>query len=567
MNNHLTLKYKGARKVKTISCNVQLYILLFVFGILAAGTGTYGQVNRDELENLWPVEFINYEGPYTRIETRAQIRSIGYSLGVMVRGGQARAGGAGRYFVIHSASSADGFKLDADIFGLGVDVGVDHIRNLRLILQGYLEAAYNYSEQDAALLAEYITIYNAVYRGNINYLNSRYKKPVMDAVTQDKAGLSIRYDEWPGRTLMLIPLGMGSAGPLNTIDTSPLTDSKVTEQLRQEPDRGVDSRKDMVDLKERQSEQANQEAEVRREAIREEEQRQARERQQVQEQQLQAEEQQRQAQEQERRAREEQERIIQERQDPNADQKALDARQQQAAQQEQQAQEQQRQAQQQQQEAEQKQQELDQRQEELDKQKEEAGQIQDYADQKAQEAQDDRKGIAEDQQALINQEPRPEPVPGVLGAAILTPDASLGRVVRLNPDNGQEVKRSALNTVNARSLNTVDGKILAVAGENRSNGAIRLIEISRDTLEMVKQGDDDIAPNSLLWVNGSDLYAITTSGGNLYLARFNTDLVRQARSSITVHPFAAVSFSDGSLTTQRADGSAVVLDPKGLSEK
>jgi hypothetical protein len=530
-----------------------LYIFFFVLGILAAGTGVYAQVNRGELENLGPVEFINYEGPYTRIETRAQIRSIGYSLGVMVRSGQARAGGAGRYFVIHSVSAADGFKLDADIFGLGVDVGVDHIRNLRLILQGYLEAAYNYTERDAALLAEYITIYNAVYRGNMNYLNSRYKKPVMDAITQDKAGLSIRYDEWPGRTLMLIPLGMGSAGPLNTIDTSPLTDSKVTEQLRQEPDRGVDSRKDMVDLKERQSEQANQEAEVRREAIREEEQRQARERQQVQEQQ-------RQAQEQQRQAREEQERVAQERQDANADQKALDARQQQAAQQEQQAQEQQ-------QAAEQKQQELDQRQEELDQQKEEAGQIQDYADQKAQEAQDDRKGIAEDQQALINQEPRPEPVPGVLGAAIITPNASLGRVVKLDPDNGQEIKRSALNTVNARSLNTVDGKILAVAGENRGNGAIRLIEISRDTLEMVKQGDDDIAPNSLLWVNGSDLYAVATSGGNLYLARFNTDLVRQARSSITVHPFAAVSFSDGSLITQRADGSAVVLDPKSLAEK
>jgi hypothetical protein len=553
--------------VKTISCNVQLYILFFVLGILAAGTGAYAQVNRDELENLGPVEFINYEGPYTRIETRAQIRSIGYSLGVMVRGGQTRAGGAGRYFVIHSVSPADGFKLDADIFGLGVDVGVDHIRNLRLILQGYLEAAYSYSERDAALLAEYITIYNAVYRGNMNYLNSRYKKPVMDAVTQDKAGLSIRYDEWPGRTLMLIPLGMGSAGSLNTIDTSPLTDSNVTEQLRQEPDRGVDSRKEMVDLKERQSEQANQEAEVRREAIREEEQRQARERQQAQEQQRRAQEQERRAQEQERQAREEQERIARERQDPNADQKALDTHQQQAAQQEQQAQEQGRQAQQQQQEAEQQQQELDQRQEELGKQKEEAGQIQDYADQKAQEAQDDRKGIAEDQQALINQEPRPEPIPGVLGAVILTPDAPLGRVVKLNPENGQEVKRSALNTVNVRSINTVDGKILAVAGENRGNGAIRLIEISRDTLEMVKQGDDDIAPNSLLWVNGSDLYAVTTSDGSLYLARFNTELVRQARSSITVHPFAAVSFSDGSLITQRADGSAVVLDTRNLAEK
>ena len=154
-----------------------------------------------------------------------------------------------------------------------------------------------------------------------------------------------------------------------------------------------------------------------------------------------------------------------------------------------------------------------------------------------------------------------------MGVSILTPNASLGRVVKIDPNNGKEVRRSVINTVNARSLAVVNGKILAIAGENRGNGAIRLIEISEDTLEMVKQGEDDIAPNSPLWVNGNDLYAITSSGGNLYLTRFNTDMVRQARSSVTVHPFAAAAFSDGGLITQRADGSAVLLSPGDLTEK
>jgi hypothetical protein len=508
---------------KSLHSLSSLYLLL-ILGILAAPLA-FGQVNRDELSNLGPVEFINYEGPYSRIETRAQIKAIGYSLGVMIRTGQTRAGGAGRYFVIHSVSPADGFKLDADIFGLGVDIGVDHVRNLRLIIQGYLEAAYSYTEKDAALLAEYITIYNAVYRGDLKYFSSRYKTPVMDNVTQDKAGLSIRYDEWPGRTLMLIPLGMGSAGPLNTIDTTPLTDSKVTEQLRQEPDRSVDTRKEMVDLKERQSEQAEQQANIQKEAIKEEEQKQAQQQQE---------------------AAQEKQQIAQERQDPNADQRALDQRQQAAEQKEQQAQ---------------------QRQQELEQQKQEADQTQQYAEQKAEEAQQDREGIAADQQALINQQPVPPLATGVLGATILTPNASLGRVVKLNPDNGQEILRSGLNTVNARSITLSDGKIIAIAGENRGNGAVRLIQINPDTLEMIKQGDDDIGANSIIWVNGSDLYAITSSGGNLYLGRFNSDLERQARSSVTIHPFASVLITDSSLITQRADGTALLLNPKDLSEK
>jgi hypothetical protein len=526
--------------------------IFFVLAIFVIAPAVFGQVNQEELGNLGPVEFINYEGPYTRIETRAQIRAIGYSVGVMVRNGQNSAGGSGRYFVIHSVSAADGPKLDADIFGLGVDVGVDHIRNLRVIVQGYLEAAYEYSERDAALLAEYITIYNAVYRGDIKYFESRYKKAVMDNVTQEKAGLSIRYDEWPGRTLIVIPLGAVST-PLNSIDTTSISDSRVTEQLRQEPDRSVDSRKDMVELKERQSGEAEQQAAVQREAIQEEEARVAEQRQQA------AQERQQAVQERQQ-AVQEQQQIAEERQQPGADQQALDQRQQEAEQREQAA-EQKEQA------AEQKQQEAEQKQQELEQQKEEAEQTQQYAEQKAEEAQQDRQGIAQDQQVLINQETAPPPPDGVLGASIITPTASLGRVVKVNPDNGQEVKRSVLNTVNARSVTLVDGRIIAIAGENRGNGAIRLVEIAADTLEMAKQGDDDIAPNSLLWADGGDLYAITTSGGNLYLTRFNTDLVRQARSSVTVHPFAAVTFAGGFVATQRADGTAVLLNSQDLTEK
>ncbi|MDR1862836.1 MAG: hypothetical protein LBQ67_02830 [Treponema sp.] len=516
-----------------------LYILCLA-GILFISFPAHAQVNRDELGNLGSVEFINYEGPYSRIETRAQIRAIGYSQGVMVRNNIDRTGISSRYFVIHSVSPGDGTKLDADVFGLGADVGVDHIRNLRLILQGYLEGAYGYSERDAALLAEYVTVYNVVYREDWEYFGSRYKSSVMENLSREKTGLSIRYDEWPGRTLMLVPLGMGSAGPLNAVDTTSITDSRVTEQLRQEPDRGVDTRQGMVDLKERQSEEAGQQAEVQREAVREEEQRIAREREE--------------AARQRERAQQEQQQVAQERRQPDANQERLDQREEAARQQER--------------EADEKDQQLDQREEDLEDRKQEAEETQEFADQKAEEARQDREEIARDQQAMINQENLEQtPVEGILGASILSLNGSLGRVVKLNPDNGQEVKRSPLNTVNARTLTLSGGKIIAIAGENRGSGAVRLIEINRDTLEMVKQGEDDISPQSLLWANGSDLYAVSSSGGNLYLARFNTDLVRQARSSVTVHPYGGIAFSDGYIVTQRSDGSAVLLNPGDLSEK
>jgi len=518
--------------------NRVLYIFAAISLMLFLVSPLGAQIERSEFDNLGSVEFINYEGPHSRIETRAQIRSIGYSIGQIVKAGTARTGALGRYFVIHSVSEPDGFKLDADIFGLGPDVGVDHIRNMRLIIQGYLEATYDYDERDAALLAEYITIYNAVYRGDMEYFDSRYKNPVMDNITMEKAGLSIRYDEWPGQTLMLIPLGT-AGGPLSSVDTSSISDFRVVEQLRQEPDMALDQRRDMVDLKEREADEAGQQAAISREAIQQEEQRIAEER--------------RQAEAQEREARQEQQRIAEERQQPGVDQQALDSQEQAAAERALESQQQQ--------------EELDRRLEALEEQRQEAERQETFAEQKSSEAQEERQQIAEDQQAIIMQEIPPAPAEGQLAFSILNPDSSLGRLVKVEPGTGSETLRSPLNTVNGRTVSFIGNRVFAVAGENRGSGAIRLVEINAATLQMLKQGDDDIVAGSQLWVNGQDLYAIINTEGNNYLGRFNSELALQNRSTLPVHPFSTVLFIDDYLAAQKADGSVLLLNPRDLTER
>jgi hypothetical protein len=189
-----------------------------------------------------------------------------------------------------------------------------------------------------------------------------------------------------------------------------------------------------------------------------------------------------------------------------------------------------------------------------------------FAEQKSAEAQDERQQIAADQQSVINQAPPPSQAEGVLGVSILNPDSALGRLVLLD-NSGRTIKQSPLNTVNARTLALISSRIFAIAGTNQGSGAIRLVEINANTLEMQKQGYDDITPQSLLWINGQELYALARSDGNINLVRFDTDLILQARSSINVHPFASVLFNDGNIITQRGDGSAVLLNPRDLSEK
>ncbi|MDR0375683.1 MAG: hypothetical protein LBH85_08165 [Treponema sp.] len=479
-------------------------------------------VNDSELlEHQGSVEFVNNTNMPAIIDSRAAIWGIGNSLGRSVGGGSARAGQAGRYFVIHCVSPEETGKFDADIFGLGAGAGVDHIRNLRLIIQGYLEGAYRYSPDDAALLAQYITIYNAVFHKNARYFNANYNEIVTAHFEEEKIGLSVRYDEWPGQTLIVIPLGNARPGSLSAINTTPLTDPEVVEEQRKEEDMGVETRQDMVDLKEREAEEAEERAQA-------QEQEAAREREAI--------EQEREAIEQDR------ERLAQDAEASEEDEEEIARREEKLAQ----------------------------REEAVSQMEEAAQQSQEFAEQKTAEAQQERQEIAQDQQEVINS--GGEKILAVtfgivLDAAASTAAAPLGKLVQIDAATGAWIKDSEDVLLNIRTVNIVGDAIIAlsVQGDSASYG---LVKIAIDTLETVERGADAISAHSLLWVNGDDLYAIGANGGGdgFYIARFDANLKLQAASSVAVHPFASVAFYQDSLLTEGADGGALFLNMQTLEE-
>ncbi|MDR2313205.1 MAG: hypothetical protein LBE02_01565 [Spirochaetaceae bacterium] len=568
-----------------------LRIVIWAALFFTALSGLSAQnVNREELErNQGTVNFINYEGPHSRIDTVEQIRNIGVELGRAVKNGAGRAGALNRYFVIHCVGDPDGDKFDADVFGLGVDVGVDHIRNLRLIIQGYLQGAYDYSAGDAALLARYVTIYNAVFRGDWDFFTGRYKTLVVENLVPEKAGLSIRYDEWPGQTLMTIPLGTGSPGSLSAIDTSGLTDPSVIDSMRRDEGRGIDERQGMVELKEREADEANQTATLQREAIAEEEKNIVRDQETSSQAQQRIEQEYRLTQEQRQEAQRRQQEAQRQQEQARQDEEAGRISRQEAQQRQQEAQRQQQEAQRQQQEAQQRQQELEREQQANQQQQQELAQreaqqeqlrreaeaAQQRADQKTQEAQQERRQIAQDQQEMIESGSAAgttvasavNPAANrnnLLAASILQTSSALGRLVRVDSSNGQTVQSSRMNTLNTRTVVLSGSRIFAIAGINQGNGAIRLVEINPDTLEMLKQGDDDIHQNSLLWTNGTNFYAITVENGKNYLARFDASLVKQAQSSVEVHSYGSCIFQGDRILTQKADGAPLLLNAQTL---
>ena len=478
------------------------------------------------------VEFINYNGPHSVINTLEQIKSIGTGLGVVIapnRDVSATAGGRNRYYVIHAVDPTTEEKLDADILIIGEDATVDHIRNLRHIIASYLVAAYDYSEADAQTLAVFVTVYNAVYRGNMEVFNQRYKSVVTDNLTPDKAGLSVNYADWPGKSQIVIPLS-STEGGLGTVDTTVISDKEVIDSMREDDDMGIDDRKDLVDIKEREADLAEEKAaEAQQEATQETEK--------LREEQKELREAQKEATEAKQEAQQAQAEAQRNPDDKQAQQRAEEA--QQKADEAQEAVDQQKEVVQEQQQV-------------VEEKQREAEEQQEIADQKREEARHDRAEIAKDQQKLIEQ--GYSDAEGVFGLKYI--DDTYSVLVKLNKENGNLIKESPVTVIRGRTVVPAAENFMAIAGTNTGNGAVKLVLLDTEGMEIIAQSNEVAAEKSVLVKDGSDYYAVIKDGGNWLIGKYNNQLQLLLKSKITVHEATPITLTDSGL---------IVTDPKGIA--
>jgi len=200
-------------------------------------------VSEKELKSVKKVRFENYTGEPSKREAPARIRGIGAYLSRRANGTvNRRVDYYLKYSIIHAVSNRAKERLSADIFSVHRQAKVNHIRNIRRIISGYLQTEYGYNAGEAAALALFVTYYNAVYRGNMTYISKTYKPVVVGHLTADTAGLAIDYREWPGKTRVLIPLSGGDINP------DIISGKKVKREVRKD-DRNIKPRKTLVTIK------------------------------------------------------------------------------------------------------------------------------------------------------------------------------------------------------------------------------------------------------------------------------------------------------------------------------
>ena len=533
-------------------------LVFLVAAVFFAGTAFFAsalEVDRAELQSAGAnsVVFINYTGPHQIINTVEQIRSIGSGLGRSISANSAResrAGQATRYYVIHAVDPSTTEKLDADILILGEQAIVDHIDNLRRIIAAYLESAYGYSRQDSQTLAVFVTVYNAVYRGKLDVFKQKYKTVVTKNLTADKAGLALNYAEWPGKTQIVIPLSDLRSGGLSTVDTSVISDTKVIESMKKEPDKNIEQRKSMVTIKEKEAERSQAKAEQSQKQATEAKKEATEAKKEATEAKKVVTVEKQKLEEAKKEAETAKQKAAENPKDAEAQKKAAETKKEAAKQEEKVAE-----AEKKADTAEKKAGEAEKKADTAEKKadtfvkKAEAEQI--IADKKQSEAQKERIEIAKDQQQLIRESAGLDAIiNAAYGLKITDEREQLSGLVLVDKKTGRTVKESPVTVIRNRVVYPAGKEYIAVAGKTGGNAAVRLVKLDEKNMEIVAQSDEILAANSVLVKDGAFYYVVIQDGKNYVAAKYDGNLKQVLKSNVAVMPATPITVTaDGVMVT------------------
>jgi len=566
---------------------------LLLSGALGVRQASALDIAKSEIESTQnkDIVFVNYEGPQNIVQSLAEITGIGRALGSQIAAGSTRTA-PGRYQVIRAVDPAVPQGFDADILVLGADAGVDHIRNLRWIIAGYLETAWGYSEKDAFTLATFVTVYNAVYRGDMAYISSKYKPVVQKELTAQDAGLALVYSEWPGKSRIIIPLGVAPApGKLGAVDTSAVGSPQVTESLRAQSDKGIPERQAMTGLKEREAAQKQAEVDKQKAELAAAQEKLAADQAKLEAEKAAAKAAAQPAPAAAGTAQQPAPAAAGTAQQPapaavaqaatpaaatapaaatpaapgataqpaapTAAQAAAAPAAPQSAQMSTSpaavaAQEQQVAA--------------DQAAVAAKTAQVQQGEAA-VAAKKAEVAQE-RAGITQDQKAVIAGEVAAKSAAAAAGLYLLQivdPTTHLGRLVFVDTGSGNLIRASRVNAIHPRSLVDDGTSFVAVAGLAGKPGGVRLARFDKTSLEDVADSSVEVFPEGVPLSSGGAFYApVPGSGGALYLARFDASLKETARSKVEVDGYAVLAAGAGGIVAQEKSGAFAVLKADSL---
>ncbi len=160
--------------------------------------------------------------------------------------------------------------------------------------------------------------------------------------------------------------------------------------------------------------------------------------------------------------------------------------------------------------------------------------------------------------------------PALTVPVVIVADASkLGQVVLVDPAANKVWKRSELNSVRAARVQVFGDGFLVTAGDTKgSNGAVRLMLLSKDDLSVAMAGTDEISPDSPVVIVGTQVLTLTQNDKGLWvLGLFDAKLKAVAKGTDTLQASTGIVSGPTGVFVQGTNGKLMLLDPATLKKK
>ncbi len=160
------------------------------------------------------VDFINRSNARADVTRMKQDTENGRTIAKEVV--EKKSGGKADVNVLRVYDPAKTAGFGADVVSIAPTAKIDHINMIQRVLIGYLMQAFEYNEKDAEVVSRFVLYYNARQRADVERVKQKYSDDVVAVLDPAKIGIDRRYNNWAGKTQILLPLKKNIVRPDKT---------------------------------------------------------------------------------------------------------------------------------------------------------------------------------------------------------------------------------------------------------------------------------------------------------------------------------------------------------------
>jgi len=223
--------------------SIAALLLLVVSGMIFAEDVNSAKVDTDVLDKAYVESYIDDKSPvlWRNFSTGKQIRDMGRRLGAEIKY-QAEVNktefpysSGSPDFKYRAARVFPGDKEGADILFINKNARVNTIKNLRRVVSGYIERAYDIPMEQADEIAVKVCYWNTNHYDDKAYFTENFQHRVVEVFSNKTKiiGLARSYKNWPGKARIVIPFKLIQETVPNAVE--PQTPVKEVEAPAPEP--------------------------------------------------------------------------------------------------------------------------------------------------------------------------------------------------------------------------------------------------------------------------------------------------------------------------------------------